>query len=112
MKQTEVSKTIEKKDRREGRGRVIALSRNVYHLQNKPTYYIESESSDSRYYFVRYNPSVLEWCSCMDYGSNRSDRCKHIFAVEYAIRFNTLQEIDKLPADTKLRSWEDDDYSF
>ncbi len=49
MKQT-VSKTIEKsKNRREGRARAIALSRNIYHLQNKKnTYYVESESSDSR----------------------------------------------------------------
>lgn len=33
----------------------------------------------------------------MDYGSHRADRCKHIYAVEYAIRFNTLKEVEHLP---------------
>lgn len=47
--------------------------------RTKDTYSVESESSYSRYYFVRYNSSVLEFCNCMDYGSNRSERCKAYF---------------------------------
>jgi hypothetical protein len=43
MKQTEVSEQIaEKKDRRSGKGGVLALSRRMYKLQGKNTYYIES----------------------------------------------------------------------
>ncbi len=62
MKQT-ISKQLakeeknNKKDRREGNGRVLALSRYVYRLQAKDTYYVESETADSRYYFVRFNYS-------------------------------------------------------
>lgn len=132
MKQT-VSKQLttkeeqqKKKDRREGRGVVLALSRHVYNLQNKnSTFYVESESCDSRYYFVRYNPSVFEWCSCKDFESNRTERCKHLYGVEYGIRFNTILEVDKLPEEvhsgisrnstsktTLNKSWKDDDYSF
>ena len=122
MKQTEVSKIVKqqepKKNRREGRGRVLALSRQIYRLLNKNTFYVESESSDNRYYFVRYNPSVFEWCSCKDFESNRAERCKHIFAIEYAIRFATVKEVDKLPEEvtTKPRqqqlSYERDQYDF
>ena len=130
MKQT-ISKieTKEKKNRREGRGRVISLSRHVYRLQGKDTYYVESESCDSRYYFVRYEPSSFEWCSCFD-NSTRGEKCKHIWAIEYAIRFNTIKEVPKLPKDVLVKkdiviattesttivktpkSWEDDEYNF
>jgi hypothetical protein len=42
MKQTVSKQLVEKnkKDRREGKGRVLALSRIVYRLQNKYTYYV------------------------------------------------------------------------
>ncbi|HLN34564.1 MAG TPA: hypothetical protein VK250_04710 [Nitrososphaeraceae archaeon] len=50
-KQIAESKQQQEKDRREGKGRVISLSRRIYHLQNKKAYYVESESSNSRYYF-------------------------------------------------------------
>ncbi|MGE5705297.1 MAG: SWIM zinc finger family protein, partial [Nitrososphaerales archaeon] len=42
---------------------------------------MESLTCDSRYYFVRYNPSVFEWCSCKDFESNRADKCLHLYAV-------------------------------
>ena len=98
MKQT-VSKQVQNKDRRSGKARVIALSRRIYKLTDKNTYYVESETCDNRYYFVRYNPDVFEWCSCKDFESNRSERCKHTIAIEYAIRFNTIREVDKLPSE-------------
>jgi predicted nucleic acid-binding Zn finger protein len=104
MKQ-EVSKVENKKNRREGRGRVIALSHRMYRLQNKDTFYVESESSDGRYYFVRFNSSFAGgFCSCKDYESNRSDRCKHQYAVEYGIRFNTITEVDRLPEEVRGKS--------
>lgn len=103
MKQTEVSKLEKKKDRRPGQGRVISLSRKIYQVSNKFTFYVESETTDNRMYFVRYNPSVFEWCSCKDFESNRTEKCKHLYAVEYAIRFNTVLEVDKLPEEVKIK---------
>ena len=125
MQQLKVEqKIIEKKDRRSGKGLVIALSRRVYRLLNTDVYYVESESSDNTYYFVKYKPDVIEFCSCMD-SSTRSIRCKHSWACEYAIRLGTLKDTDKLPADAKRyphdtivvvtespKSYRDDNYDF
>jgi len=120
-----------KKDRRSGKGRCIALSRRIYRLlQTEDVFYVESESTDGIYYFVKYKPDVLEWwCSCMD-NSTRHKKCKHIFGIEFAIRMRTLKDTDKLPADSKrdtssvlvspsqiaiteeAKSYTEDDYSF
>lgn len=92
---------VEKKDRREGKGRVIALSRRVYRIINSDVYYIESESVDDMYYYVMWNTEKeFEWCSCPDY-DKRHLKCKHIYGVEYAIRFGTVTDIDKLPEGAK-----------
>src|SRR5829696_3905225 len=92
--------TIEKKkDRREGKGRVLAISCRIYRLQNASDiyYYVESESSDNIYYFVKFKPDVLEeWCcSCKD-NSTRGLKCKHLFAIEFAIKWGTIKDIEKL----------------
>ena len=110
-----------KKDRRSGKGRCIALSRRIYRLQNTDVFYVESESSDNTYYFVKYNLSDSAWCSCLD-NSTRHVKCKHIFGVEFAIRLGTLKDTDKLPAEAKryphdtivvtTESYRDDDYDF
>jgi hypothetical protein len=121
-----------KKDRREGKGRVLAISRRMYKLeQNSDTFYVESETSDDQYYCVKYNPSsvVESWlCSCKD-NSNRHIKCKHSFAIEFAIKWETVKDIDKLPPtsatadvkeDTQIvqipksssSSYKDDDYTF
>lgn len=108
------------KDRRESKGRVLAISRQVYRLLNSDVYYVESESSDNIYYYVKYNPSVLEWCSCLD-NSTRHLKCKHIHAIEFSIRFGTLKDIDRLPAESKrygsgvitqTKSYREDNYDF
>ena len=109
----------EKKDRREGKGRCIARSRRIYRLLQTDVFYVESESTDGIYYFVKYNLSDSAWCSCMD-NSTRHKKCKHIFGIEFAIRMGTLKDTDRLPTDVKRdtktqeddRSYEDDDYSF
>ena len=88
------------KDRREGKGRCIALSRRIYRLLQTDVFYVESESTDNVYYYVKFKPDVLEWCSCRD-NSTRRFKCKHLWSIEFAIRFDTLKEIDKLPADVK-----------
>jgi predicted nucleic acid-binding Zn finger protein len=106
------------KDRREGKGRVLAISRNVYRLQNTDIFYVESESSNNMYHFVKFKPGVFEWCCCPD-NSRRYVKCKHLFAIEFAIRIGTLKDIDKLPAEVKRygattvpKSYKEDEYSF
>jgi hypothetical protein len=111
-------------NKRESHGRNIALTKNVYRLMNSDTFYVESESTDNLCYFVKYNPSVFEWCACPD-NSTRHIKCKHLYAIEFAIRFGTLKDIDKLPVEakrygaittttavSKSLSYEEDEYSF
>ena len=122
-----------RKNKREGKGRVLALSRRMYRLlqQNTDTFYVESESSDNNYYFVKFKPDVFEEgssCSCKD-NSTRKMKCKHLFAIEFAIKWGTIKDIEKLPPtattvdvkweDTQmtqisksLSSYKDDDYTF
>ena len=125
QKQKIVSKEISE-NKREGHGRNIALTRNVFRLQNTDTYYAQSESAENIYYYVRYNFGVLEWCSCPD-NSIRGIKCKHQFAIEFAIMRGTLKDIEKLPKEakkypvsgeevvqqqSKSKSWKEDEYSF
>ena len=132
MQQLETSKQIveaEQRYKREGKGRVLAISRRIYRLQKTDVFYVESESSDNFYYFVKYQPSVLDWCSCRD-NSTRGMKCKHICSIEFATRFGTLKDIDRLPTKAKVKKkkvviittpaatkpltklYIDDDYSF
>jgi predicted nucleic acid-binding Zn finger protein len=120
-----------KKDRRPGKGRTIALSRHVCRLQNtdNTVYYVESETSDNQYYFVKFKPDVLEYsqCSCKDNSTRRGLKCKHLFAIEFAIKWGTIKEIDKLPtletnkrfpelvvqeSNNNKKSYLEDDYDF
>ena len=105
MKQelTTSQKIVEnKKDRRSGKGRVLALSRRIYRLLQTDVFYVESESTDNVYYFVKFKPDVIEWCSCRD-NSTRGLKCKHLWSIEFAIKMRTLKDTDKLPADAKKR---------
>lgn len=113
---TEQVETVENK--REDKGRILATSRRVYRIQNSDTFYVESENSNNIYYFVRFNPSVFEWCSCPD-NSMRSIKCKHIFCIEYAIRLATVKDVEKLPKESKRdnnsivsKLYRDDLYDF
>jgi predicted nucleic acid-binding Zn finger protein len=94
------TKLITTKDRREGKGRVLAISRRMYRLrQNTDTFYVESESSDDQYYIAKFKPDILEsswYCSCKD-NSTRSVKCKHLFAIEFAIKWGIIKDIDKIP---------------
>ena len=69
-------------------------------MQNTDVYYVESETSDNIYYFVKFKPDVFEWCSCLD-NSTRHVKCKHLFEIEFAIRMGILKDIDKLPTEAK-----------
>lgn len=105
------------KDRRDGKGRVIALSRRVYRIENTDVFYVESESNDDMYYYVMFNTDKkFEWCSCKDFEKNRYQiKCKHLAGVEYAIRWATVTDTDKLPLGVKKdnsTTWRDDLYDF
>ena len=115
-------KNTTKKDRRESKGRVLAISRRTYRLLNSDVYYVESESSNNIYYFVKFKPDVfLKWCSCPD-NSTRHVKCKHLFAIEFAIKWGTIKDIDKLPVEAKRygatvagqesKSYRDEEYDF
>jgi predicted nucleic acid-binding Zn finger protein len=114
-------------NKRQGHARNIALTINVFYLLgSKNVYFVQSEHSNEIYYYIKYNPDVFEWCSCPD-NSIRGQTCKHIFSIEYAIRFGTLKDIDKLPIEAKRypsrplsqpsdtivgKSYRNDHYSF
>ena len=90
------NKSEELENKREGKGRDLTTSHMIYRIQNTDTYYVQSERSDNIYYYVRYIFDSFEWCSCPD-SSIRGIKCKHQFAIEYAIRLGTLKDIDHLP---------------
>lgn len=98
MQQLSIEHKNLKKDRRPGKGRALALSRRIYRLQNTDnTFYIESETSDDQYYFVKFKPDVLEswYCSCKD-NSTRGLKCKHLWGIEFAIKWGTIKDIEKV----------------
>jgi hypothetical protein len=115
-----VSKLVNEENKilRECRGRRLAISRRVlrYEKNTNTSYYVESESTN-RFYFVEYKDKEdYKFCTCMDFASNRSDKCKHIYAVEYAVRLNLVQATEsKLPISQKVAaksSWIEDEYSW
>ena len=130
MQQLETSKQIveeEQKYKRMGKGRVIAQSRRIYRLLRTDVFYVESESTDNVYYYVKFKPDVIEWCTCPDNSMRTGEqmKCKHLHAIEYAIRLGTLKDTDRLPTEAKVRkvaataaakptakSYTEDDYSF
>ena len=130
MQQLETSKQIveaEQKYKRECKGRVLAISQRIYRLLQTDVFYVESESTDNVYYFVKFKPDVLEWCSCPDNSIRTGGqmRCKHLHAIGFAIRMGTLRDTDRLPTEAKVRkvvtttitpaiskSYTNDDYSF
>src|SRR5215208_4321400 len=63
IQQLETSKQIVEAEqiyKRECKGRSLALTRNVYRLVNTDVFYVESESSNNTYYFVKFKCGVLE----------------------------------------------------
>jgi predicted nucleic acid-binding Zn finger protein len=71
---------------------------------NTDVFYVESESSNDTYYFVKYKPDLLEWSSCPDNSMRGGQmRCKHIWSIEFAIRMGTMRDTDKLPTEAKVR---------
>jgi hypothetical protein len=103
---------------------LLLLSLRIYRLQKTDIFYVESDSGDNSYYFVKFKPDVLEWCSCCD-NSMRGLKCKHIWSIEFAIRLGIIKDTDRLPTEAKVKkvvaatittpltkSYTEDDYSF
>jgi len=72
-KGTEQVVNEEVENKREGKGRVLAISRNVYRLLTSDVYYVQSERSNEIYYYVKCNLDVFEWCSCLDNSTDISN---------------------------------------
>jgi len=122
-----VQQLVTKKNRREGKGRALALSRIIYRTSDT-LFAVESETLDGVYYTVKYQPSetfISEWCTCNDYNSNRAARCKHIFAVQFALENRTvIKDRNKIsnvaaaitagsgPAQTSRYDDDGDEYTF
>ena len=114
----------EQRYKRECKGRRLAISRRIYRLLQTDVLYVESESTDNVYYLVKFKPDVIEWCTCPDNSMRGGQmKCKHLHAIEFAIRWGTLRDTaDKLPTDIKRdiiqsvapqsKSYKDDYYSF
>ena len=102
---SKIVETNNKKDRRKGKGRCIALSRRIYRLmQTEDVFYVESESTDGIYYFVKFKPDVVEYCTCPD-NSLRGEqmKCKHLHSIEFAVRMGMLRDTDRLPTEAKVK---------
>jgi predicted nucleic acid-binding Zn finger protein len=130
MQQLETSKQIVEAEqiyKRMGKGRAIAQSRRIYRLLQTDVFYVESESTDNVYYFVKFKPDVVEYCTCPDNSLRGSQmKCKHLHSIEFAIRMGTLRDIDRLPTEAKVKkvipaattptkvasSYKEDEYSF
>jgi hypothetical protein len=130
MKQhLETSKEIveaQQQYKRMRKGLVIAQSRNVYRLHNIDVFYVQSESSNDIYYFVKFKPDVVEYCSCLDNSLRGGQmKCKHLHAIGFAIRLGTLRDTERLPTEVKVskvvstanviptaKSYTEDDYTF
>src|SRR5688500_15947737 len=101
MQQLKNKEIVPNRDRRESRGRVIALSRRVYRINNTDVFYVESESTDGMYYYVMFDTGKnFCWCSCKSFEIHNK-KCKHLFGVEFAIKMRTVTDTDKLPNEVK-----------
>jgi predicted nucleic acid-binding Zn finger protein len=79
--------------------RFKSLFMRIYRFQNTSyVYYVESENSNDHYY-AKFEPDVLEswYCSCKDNSTRRGLKCKHLWGIEFAIKWGTIKEIDKVP---------------
>ena len=107
MQQLGTSKQIveaEQQFKRMGKGRAMAQSRRIYRLMQTDVFYVESESTDNIYYFVKFKPDVVEWCTCPDNSLRGGQmKCKHLHAIEFAIRLGTLRDTDRLPTEAKVK---------
>lgn len=109
-----IVQNIEQQLKRECKGRALVITRNVFRIEKTDSFYCQSENNENVYYFIRYSPDKLVWCSCPD-SSMTQMKCKHIFGLEYSIRLGTLKDVDRLPVEVKkevTKLYTEDDYDF
>lgn len=97
QQQKGISQIVDKVDPRQERGKLIAVEKTIYKISGKDIFFVESQSSDSRFYYIGYKANEYEWCSCLD-NSLRGFKCKHIFAVEESIKQGTVIEKEEFPS--------------
>ena len=76
----------------------------VYRLQNTNNiFYVESETLDDQYYLCKFKREGLEYsqCSCKDNSTRRGLKCKHLWGIEFAIKWGTIKDIDNPLTDIK-----------
>jgi hypothetical protein len=115
-KKNQKTEQVELENKREVRGVALSTSRRLYRIENSDTYYFQSERSDNIYYFVKFKPDVIEWCSCPD-NSYRGNTCKDIFGIIAGIKKGTIIDVSALPKEAKRdntisKSYRDDEYDF
>jgi hypothetical protein len=79
VEQNKPQQSVEEQEqiKREGKGRALAISRDIFRIEKTDSFYCQSENKANVYYFIRYAPDVLACCSCPD-SSMRQMKCKHI----------------------------------
>ena len=102
------------KNRRFGRGVVIALSRRIIKLHGL-LYHVESETVANKFYSVIFKDDAPSSCNCTDYENHKDNKlfvCKHMYALMAALTSNTI--VDETDKKEKLtaKSFRDDDYDF
>jgi predicted nucleic acid-binding Zn finger protein len=108
---------VENKDPREAKGRVIATQRQVFRIIESDVFYVESQETEGLVYYVMFDTAKdFNWCSCPDFSRQTVKKCKHIWAVEHAIRKGMVKDTDKLPTtvkrDNTTKSAWTDQYDF
>jgi SWIM zinc finger len=103
------------KDRRYGKGIVIALSRKIIKL-NKFVYRVESETTDNKFYSVVFVDGGPTSCNCPDYehhkDSNLNHMCKHKYAVMAAIESNTIIDETQKKEELTVKPWREAEYEY
>lgn len=113
-----MTQVIEVRDRRIGKGIVVAMSCEIKAFANmKETYKVQSSTNSDRYYICRFMDGTPVWCSCKDWEiqsqKNPLHLCKHLRAVVYADSYGLIkyEDEDEQEAFPKLE-YERDDYTF
>ena len=101
------------KDKKYGRGIVIALSRKVIKL-HEILYRVESETVNGKFYSVIFKDGAPTSCSCPSFEHHKDIVCKHMLALCHSLANNTVvDETDKKEELTIVKkSWKEEEYSY
>jgi hypothetical protein len=98
---TAAGEIVEKIDKRLERGKVIALENKIYRIIGSDVFYVESQSVEDMVYYIMFNTEKeFEWCSCKSF-EYYNQKCKHLYAIEHAIRKGNVIDTNRLPKNVK-----------